>query len=339
MPLLRNAIYSTKRLIQKNKALYGFLFFLITANRDSLQRIIFKDRYFSKFGGLWTDRKILANPGASAALSEETQSYLRQWRKEGFVIIPGAISHTVIDQFNARLDSFPHSRPEGLRVTLPDSHEGVAYSPEIMQTHASARLVDLYFHFPEARQILFSESIVSFLKMVFNTAPLLTQSLSFEYGSEQPFHQDTSFVIMTSPMAMAAVWVALEDVRPGAGALKYYPGSHRWGDYLFSGRFKHWDRERDGEAALQDWEKWRHSQAEARGVAPVTFEARKGDILFWHAGLIHGGAKITDDSRTRRSLVAHYCPAHVRPLYHFYKPGQRRIYRDGAHRFTTAFYP
>jgi hypothetical protein len=45
---------------------------------------------------------------------------------------------------------------------------------------------------------------------------------------------------------------------------------------------------------------------EGRGVEPITFLPRKGDVFFWHAGLYHGGEPILDPARTRRSYVVHY---------------------------------
>ena len=36
------------------------------------------------------------------------------------------------------------------------------------------------------------------------------------------------------------------------------------------------------------------------------FTAKKGDVLIWHANLIHGGEKITRPGSTRKSIVVHY---------------------------------
>lgn len=59
------------------------------------------------------------------------------------------------------------------------------------------------------------------------------------------FFSDTAYVIMNSSNRMDAIWIALEDIPPGSGELVYYPGSHHWNDYLFSGRFKHFGMERE----------------------------------------------------------------------------------------------
>ena len=66
-------------------------------------------------------------------------------------------------------------------------------------------------------------------------------------------HQDTAYVVTSSPLELAAAWIALEDVTPGSGELMYYRGSHRLPEYAFAGERKHWDAERDGEAPHAAW--------------------------------------------------------------------------------------
>jgi ectoine hydroxylase-related dioxygenase (phytanoyl-CoA dioxygenase family) len=45
---------------------------------------------------------------------------------------------------------------------------------------------------------------------------------------------------------------------------------------------------------------------EARGLEKKYFEANTGDVLIWHANLIHGGSAIQQSGATRKSMVAHY---------------------------------
>lgn len=338
MGLLRRSIYAAKRTVQGWPPLYHALYSTLTFNRDRLSQVLSRNRYPSRFGGMWTDRDDFEEQIARKNANAQREEHLRKWRDDGYLIFPKAISEADIDALNHRIADLPNNSPKGLQVTLSDAPQGVLYDPDHISTHASARIVDCYYHFAEARKILFAEPIKSFLKDVLSAEPLLTQSLSFEYGSEQSLHQDTSFVIMTSPMKFVAAWVALEDVKPGSGALQYLPGSHLWGDFLFSGKFKHWDRERDGDVALQEWNVWLMREAEKHQTKPEYFHAKKGDVFLWHSGLAHGGSPITDENATRQSLVGHYCPMGVRPLYHFYKPGQRKIYSVDGNRYCSAYY-
>jgi hypothetical protein len=43
--------------------------------------------------------------------------------------------------------------------------------------------------------------------------------------------------------------------------------------------------------------------------------AATGDVLIRGADTIHGGSEILDPAATRRSLVAHYCPIDVSPIF------------------------
>jgi ectoine hydroxylase-related dioxygenase (phytanoyl-CoA dioxygenase family) len=36
------------------------------------------------------------------------------------------------------------------------------------------------------------------------------------------------------------------------------------------------------------------------------FHAKKGDVLIWHANLLHGGSVIKNAALTRKSMVGHY---------------------------------
>jgi ectoine hydroxylase-related dioxygenase (phytanoyl-CoA dioxygenase family) len=37
-----------------------------------------------------------------------------------------------------------------------------------------------------------------------------------------------------------------------------------------------------------------------------TFTAKKGDVLIWHANLLHGGESIINKKSTRKSMVIHF---------------------------------
>jgi ectoine hydroxylase-related dioxygenase (phytanoyl-CoA dioxygenase family) len=45
---------------------------------------------------------------------------------------------------------------------------------------------------------------------------------------------------------------------------------------------------------------------EESGIEPHYFHAKKGDVLIWHANLVHGGSQREDMVLTRRALVCHF---------------------------------
>jgi ectoine hydroxylase-related dioxygenase (phytanoyl-CoA dioxygenase family) len=281
--------------------------------------------YFSRFGGLWTDRRDAAHEidrrAEAGAIDVADAELLRHWIDHGYVILPGAVPPDACDRLRADLDRAFVGGDERLLMTSP-AVEGMeplraGVDPE------RARVVDAYVHYESARAALFSDPIVRFLRTVFEDDPLLFQSLTFERGSQQPMHQDTAFVVTSSPMEFAASWIALEDIYPGSGELTYLDGSHRLPEYLFSGKYKHWNAKRDGDDQHSEWHELIHRNAERMGLERRTFLPRKGDVLIWSADLAHGGSPVTDRSLTRKSLVGHYCPNRVEPFYFRTDPERR----------------
>ena len=41
-------------------------------------------------------------------------------------------------------------------------------------------------------------------------------------------------------------------------------------------------------------------------MVPVPALLRKGEVLVWSAGLVHGGANVLDYALTRKSITTHY---------------------------------
>jgi phytanoyl-CoA hydroxylase len=128
-------------------------------------------------------------------------------------------------------------------------------------------------------------------------------------------HQDTAYVVTDHSVAITASWIALEDIQPGSGELVYYRGSHRDINAVFENGKKIWNRNADDMETNKDYQKNLALQCEQAGLVKESFRARKGEILLWHSGLVHGGEVIANRDLTRRSLVTHYCPASGKPNY------------------------
>lgn len=297
--------------------------------------------YFSRFGGLWTDRRDapeeIERRLAEGRLTPALADRLRSWVQRGYAILEGAVKPAVCDQLRADLDEAFGRGDERLLIHSPAT---TGYQPLTAGLDTDrARVVDVYVYYESARQALFSKDIVEFLTAVFDDRPLLFQSLTFERGSQQPIHQDTAFVVVDSPLELAASWIALEDIQPGSGELSYLEGSHRLPEYLFSGRYKHWNPKRDGHQQHEEWQRSLHENAERLGMERRAFRPRKGDVLIWAADLAHGGGEVTDPALTRRSLVGHYCPARVEPIYFKLDPTRRtRVLLQGGG-YASQHYP
>lgn len=287
----------------------------------------------SRHGGLWPDRadalELVDRDLRKGRIDQGQADQLRFWIKNGYVILERAVEHAVVDRLLEEIEGRWRAADEGIRLEIGGNLHPL--SPDLRVRRY--KLLDYYAHSQTALEAAFAEKIRAFLQLVFERDLLLFQSLSFEWGSGDPVHQDTAYVVVTSPLEFAAAWIALEDIRPGSGELTYYAGSHRMSEHEFGGHYRNWNRERDGIDKRQAYLKGLHDRAREMGLAREVFLPKKGDALIWSADLAHGGTEIENPKLTRKSLVCHYCPLGVDPYYFARQPDRRKTleYRPDCH--------
>ena len=100
-------------------------------------------------------------------------------------------------------------------------------------------------------------------------------------GTPLPWHQDVSLDWPTPVQPELAIWFSLDEASAASGSLQVIPGSHRHG---VIGRGHLLPSELESRYALD-------SQV-------VTVEAQPGDVLFFHAALLHrSGTNVSDTPR------------------------------------------
>jgi ectoine hydroxylase-related dioxygenase (phytanoyl-CoA dioxygenase family)/SAM-dependent methyltransferase len=283
-----------------------------------------KPEFRSPFGGLWTDLNtadaILAGKVAIGDLLPGEANLVNAWKRDGLVILPGAVDVAAID---AALVDFESAYDGRLNLKMSYWDDRGLHIEDASRQHVrkkDAKLLDIHDVSEAIRAIQFSEPVSRFLRILFERPALAFQSLGFYYGSQQHLHQDSAFVRVNSPLEFVASWIALEDVSAGSGELEYYPGSHAVPHHLFGGK-RLWVKYDDPE--LERFSDILHDQAKQAGLSLRRFLPKKGDVLIWSAGLMHGGSPVTDLNRTRKSLVTHYCPADLQPMF-AYKGGRTK---------------
>src|SRR6201999_2603731 len=165
-----------------------------------------------------------------------------------------------------------------------------------------------------ARRLYLDARLHHYMSLILGETAVATQSLYFEFGSQQALHRDSTVVPTPQFGRLIAAWIALEDIAPESGPLAYVPQSQRMPFHDFGGgRFVYdptVDTSREVEAAMGFY-----SRELAESGLPVrTFLARRGEVLVWHSALMHGGAQPEHPERTRKSFVVHYstrsgCPS------------------------------
>ena len=108
------------------------------------------------------------------------------------------------------------------------------------------------------------------------------------------------------PGYLIATWTALEDCAEDSGLLYYYPGSHRL-PYVMAPDYDSGNtRFTIGNNTNRRYEDKIVEVIREHRLEKKIFHARRGDVLVWHANLLHGGSAITRPGATRRSFVCHY---------------------------------
>jgi hypothetical protein len=244
------------------------------------------------------------------------------WEREGYVVLRGAAPTGQLAAYAGELAA----DREGLLVRGPgDEHVSLAATASSTGERAWGA-VDPYALSPAARDLLLAPELVRFLaRDVFGDgAPLLFDAVEAVAGSPEagPFRDATYVALATEPETLVTMAVALD-----AGAeLTVFPGSQQIQTTAFSGRYRHHNPERDGDAAL---EHHRDELTAGLGQEPAsdTITLHPGDAVVWSADLVRTPV-------AGSALVAHLCPVRVQPSWFTYRPERAR---HAAHAGGTAW--
>lgn len=175
--------------------------------------------------------------------------------KHGYCFIPDWAPIAAVDRY---LEQF--------QVCLRAGKFKVSFGLDVISTQDAeprkplTKIWDTYIHSQAAQEMAFAAPIKTFLERMFGYEALAFQELHFDLGSTQAVHQDIAYVVVDKPKSLTAVWIALEDIEPGPGELVYYPGSHRFGDFLYLGDRKNWSLG-DSSATHNHHIYWLHEEA------------------------------------------------------------------------------
>lgn len=225
-------------------------------------------------------------------LPSKIQKAIINWSEDGYVIIPSLFSEEEVDIINSEI-------------------ERLAEAGIIKWRYGNKKLMFAYRHSDKVKAILDKPELNDTLSFLLGKSINLFSSINFYKGSEQLAHSDSVHMTTHPPGYLIAAWIALEDIKPDSGPLTYYPGSHKL-PYVMNEDFNH-----GGNFLKLGKEPYNHYEEKIASVlaendfSSKTFLPKKGDILIWHANLLHGGCPMTSDSSTRKSMVLHYYASDV----------------------------
>lgn len=286
--VLNNLLNAHK--LQRNRQLY---------RRFGLRKSIFAPLGSADFREMdhtseqpWLDR-----PNAVALLEQDLrfqnftpalQEKVRGFLQNGYLILENFFPPETTDALNGEVDRLLNTGEAGFNYT-------------------GRKIFNLFEKSALANQAVFrNPELLDLLSFLLGKPALPFQSLNFTQGSEQRAHSDSIHMCTEPKGYLIATWTALEDCTPECGPLFYYPGSHTLPyitteDYPSGNTFF-----TIGQNSNRHYEDKIESLIQAHGLQKQTFLAKRGDVLIWHANLLHGGSPITRPGATRKSMVCHY---------------------------------
>lgn len=242
----------------------------------------------------WLDRpdalEAIARRLQEGEISEHQAGQLRQWVEQGYLVVEGLLGTDLAERINADVQA------------IYDEHKDEPLE-QLREYFKNA------YHGSEATcEALVQPDVLSLLDLLLGKRVIPHQTLNLPVSSQQAAHSD-QILMTTNPIGYTiAVWFALETIDEECGPLLVYPGSHRL-PYI-SAETVGIPREADpAERSRVYDENYYHLVAEQlaeNGIAPKPFVPKQGDVLIWHANLLHAAARIERTGATRRSLIAHY---------------------------------
>lgn len=173
------------------------------------------------------------------------------------------------------------------------------------KTVGERRVQDAWQFDSDVAAIANNPSIIALLTKLYGRQAFAFQTLNFSVGTEQAAHTDIVHFSSLPERFMCGVWVALEDITPDNGPLRYYPGSHRW-PILSNALVGRRGFGSSLSSAQDPFEPIWAALCDVHGAQEDCFYAKKGEALIWTANLLHGGSPQNDRTATRWSQVTHY---------------------------------
>jgi hypothetical protein len=228
-------------------------------------------------------------------LTEADAALCRYWSANGYVILPNLIERGILDEVWA---GYEKSIAGGKIKLLPEkAGDDDSYPGRFLNPH---KKVGAFC------QILKHPGLLRTIQLLMEREPRPLQTIASHKGSQQGLHSD-SIHMTTYPLGyLTAAWIAFEDIHPDCGPLVYYPGSHKL-PYVFSREvgISEEDFKREGYAPYHARYEPRIREMVAK-MHPSYFHAKKGDVLIWHANLVHGGSARKNLALSRKSVVCHF---------------------------------
>jgi ectoine hydroxylase-related dioxygenase (phytanoyl-CoA dioxygenase family) len=261
-------------------------------------------------GLIWLDgsdaeRQIRARASAGE-LSAEEAANLDKFSEDGYFITHVDVSAEDAAAIDHDVDELWESRPADIAFAYDSPPRRFSEAIPEQDRKPRYRIHELQWASEAALRLYLEPTVHRYASLILGAKAVATQSLYFEYGSQQALHRDSVLVPTPEFGRLVAAWIALEDISPESGPLMYVPGSHRLPFYEFRNGQYLYDASSHAAADVEAAIAFYREELERSKLPVEHFCAKRGDVLIWHSALSHGGSQPTEPPRTRKSFVVHF---------------------------------
>lgn len=222
-------------------------------------------------------------------LEKHAERLAGEFRLNGYVSIPGFYAGEALERLTAAKDRY-------IREVVPTLPQSQVYYEDKQDLSTLKQLQSLEKHdaffevmmtagpLPVLARIVLGEAARPVNMQYFNKPPGV--------GQPTPPHQD-GFYFHLTPNHAATIWIALEDIEPEQGCVKYVQGSHRHG-MRWHGRTK----------TLGFSQGMLDFGTEHDHAHTVSFPCKAGHLIAHHSLTIHWADGNTTTDQTRQAIGA-----------------------------------
>jgi hypothetical protein len=239
-------------------------------------------------------------------LTDEQKEVATKYNEDGYIILDLGLSDEEIDELIKEIDYL-------------NSKDDIKTQEQVYHYSKGKRIFEGWKESEKLQSLALNPRVLETLEMLYKKEPYPFQTITFNYGSNQPLHSDIIHFDSVPHRWMCAVWVALEDMTEDNGPLVYVPGSHKlpiFDFYDMKVKVPEYGKQFD---SYREYEEFIGQLVEVNELEVKPLRCKKGQALVWAANLIHGGDVIKDPNSSRYSQVTHYyypgCEVYYSPMF------------------------
>jgi phytanoyl-CoA hydroxylase len=231
------------------------------------------------------------------------------YRDDGYVVLRGIVaSHAcarVLAAFRREVKASPELLAERAREAAVTgapafTASGLLRAP-ISDFHLQPRARRPAFH-DAALAVAADAGLHAAIRLALGEPGVIVESLFYEGNPQTWAHQDGWYFDSDPPGRLVGCWLALEDIRDGAGRFFVCPRSHRLDMHSYGVPF-------DVSVAKAPYEALVLDVMRREGLDRFAPALAAGDVVLWNGRTIHGSLETTRADASRGSLNLHLVPA------------------------------